>query len=373
MKIAFVCDRVNPIYYGGYEYLIYNLSQRLSVNHKVTIFTSMDKESVYINDVEYVKVAKRYNYVNSNGTHNLKDWIRFIINLKKNLHKLESYDVVIVNTIPYFLLGRMLKKLNIKKISIFHEAWYEYLREFNPIIGHLLYREIRSIVNQSNLLVAVSSRTKDSLLKNYKAKNVVTIPIGIETKSFSDKIKYKYDIIYLGRLAAIKHINDLIKAIKIVKKEFPYVKVAIGGYGDQMDNLIKLSERLELQNNIEFLGHFDDREKFNLLRATKIFVLPSEREGFSISTLEAMFCGAVPIVAKPSYDEVFGCSDFVINNVTGLYFKRGNVDELGEKVIYLLKNQEFLYELKENAKKMAEKYSWESINESYEGILKTIG
>ena len=373
MKIAFVCDRVNPIYYGGYEYLIYNLSQRLSVNHKVTIFTSMDKESFYINDVEYVKVAKIYNYVNSNGTHNLKDWIRFIINLKKNLHKLEAYDIVIVNTIPYFLLGRMLKKLNVKKISIFHEAWYEYLREFNPIIGHLLHREIKSIVNQSNLLVAVSSRTKDSLLRNYKAKNVVTIPIGIETKIFSEELKYKYDIIYLGRLAVIKHIDDLINSIKIVKNEFPKVKVAIGGYGDQMDNLMKLSEKLELQNNIEFLGRFDDSEKFNLLRVAKIFVLASEREGFSVSTLEAMFCGAVPIVAKPNYDEVFGCSDFVINNVTGLYFNNGSVDELGKKILYLLRNQEVLYELKDNAKKMAEKYRWESINERYEAILKTIG
>jgi glycosyltransferase involved in cell wall biosynthesis len=372
VKIAFVCDRVNPIYYGGYEYTIYNVSQRLSVNHKVTVFTSMDKESFYINNVEYVKVAKKYNYVNSNGTHNLKDWIRFVINLKKNLHKLEDYDVVIVNTIPYLLLGRMLKKLNIKKISIFHEAWYDYLKEFNPIIGHLLYREIKSIVKQSNLLVAMSSKTKDSLLRNYKAKKVVTIPTGIEIKFFSDDFKYKYDVIYLGRLAVIKHIDDLINSIKIVKHEFPNVKVAIGGYGDQMENLIKLSKKLELQNNIEFLGRFDDNEKFNLLRMARIFVLPSEREGFSLSTLEAMFCGAVPIVAQPSYAEVFGCSDFVINNVTGLYFNHGNVDELGKKILYLLKTEEFFNKLSFNAKLMSEKYNWDSIIEKYESILKKI-
>lgn len=198
------------------------------------------------------------------------------------------------------------------------------------------------------------------------------IPTGIEIKFFSDDIKYKYDVVYLGRLAVIKYIDDLINSIKKVKHEFPNIKVAIGGYGDQMENLIKLSKKLELQNNIQFLGRFEDDEKFNLLRMARIFVLPSEREGFSLSTLEAMFCEAVPIIAQPSYDEVFGCSDFVINNVTGLYFNHGNVDELGEKILYLLKTEEVLNKLSFNAKLMSEKYNWNLIIVKYESILKKI-
>ena len=44
MKIAFIIDRVYPVYTGGYEYLAYNLSLGLSIYHDVTVFTSMEDE-----------------------------------------------------------------------------------------------------------------------------------------------------------------------------------------------------------------------------------------------------------------------------------------------------------------------------------------
>lgn len=372
MKIAFICDRVNPIYYGGYEYLIYNLAQKMSEHHEVTIFTSMNEDFIHINKVEYVGIAKKYRYVNSNGSHNLRDSIRFVISLYKNLDKLEHYDIVIINTIPYFLYGFLMKKIKIKKISIFHEAWYDYLKELNPILRYLLPIEIEKIVKQSNLIVAISSKTKNSLIKNYKAKNVVTIPIGFEAESIEDEAEYKYDIIYLGRLASIKHIETLINSVNLVKQVIPNIRVAIGGVGDQFDRLVTLSIKLNLEKNISFLGKFKDADKFKLLRSSKIFVLPSEREGYSIATLEAMHCGAVPIVSKPKYDEVFGCSDFVINNVTGLYFNLGNIVDLKEKILYLLFNSEIFNIIKLNAQEMSKQYSWKSIMDKYEEVLQLV-
>ncbi|MGP6294030.1 glycosyltransferase family 4 protein [Caldiplasma sukawensis] len=371
-KIAFICDRVNPFYFGGYEYLIYNLSQRLAKLHNVTIFTSMNEETTKINGVVYVRIAKRYRYVNSSGIHNIKDSIRFALNVYKNIDKFNIYDIVIINTIPYFLYGKIIRKIKPKKISIFHEAWHDYLKEVNPILRYLLPIEIKGIVNHSNLIVAVSSITNNSLTKNYGAKNVITIPIGIELEPFFDEVEQKYDIIYLGRLASIKHIDTLIKAVRLVTHKIPDVSVCIGGEGDELDKLVELTRKLKLEKNIFFIGKYKDEEKFKLLRSSKIFVLPSEREGYSISTLEAMYCGAVPIVSKPKYDEVFGCSDFVINNVTGLYFSFGNIIELKEKIIYLLLNKDILSKLKYNAQNISKKFSWVNVLKKYEEAILTI-
>ena len=372
MKIAFVCDRVNPMYNGGYEYLIYNLSQRLSKHHEITVFTSMNEDFIFINKVKYVRIVKKYHYVSSKGIHNFRDSLRFALSLYRNLHKLENFDIVILNTIPYFLFGYLMKRIRAKKISIFHEAWYDYLKEMNLILRYLLPREIENIVKHSNLIVAVSSKTHISLTKNYKANKIVTIPIGIETDSFSEEIEYKYDIIYLGRLANIKHLDILINSVGLLKQEMPEIKVAIGGDGDELENLISLAEKLGLSNNIKFLGKFENSDKYNLLRSAKIFVLPSEREGYSIATLEAMYCGTVPIVAMPKYDEVFGCSDFVINNVTGLYYNFGDTEELIQKIIYLLRDQKIYHNLRDNGVNNAKKYNWNNIIDEYNKVINSL-
>lgn len=372
MKIAFIIDRVYPVYTGGYEYLAYNLSQGLSIYYDVTVFTSMDDDFQKIGNVKYIKISKKYKYLNSKGIHNFRDSIKFVSNILSNINRFDNYDIIILNTIPYFLFGNVLSKIKAKKISIFHEAWYDYLNNKNMFFRYALKHEIKSIVNQSNAIIAVSSQTENSLLKNYNAKNVYRIPIGINTYNKNEKFNVKYDIIYLGRLANIKHIDDLIKSLKYVVNDFPNIRVAIAGDGDERQKLMNLADDLGLNKNISFLGSIREDEKYQLLMSSKIFVLPSEREGFSISTLEAMYCGAVPIIAKPEYDEVFGTSDFVINNVTGLYFELRNIHDLKDKILYLLKNDDVYNKLRVNSINTAMQYDWKNIIKMYNNVLNSI-
>ncbi len=372
MKIAFIIDRVYPVYTGGYEYLVYNISQRLSEYYDVTVFTSMDDDYKKIGNVKYIKISNKYKYLNSKGIHNFMDSIKFVYNVLSNINNFNDYDVIILNTIPYFLFGHVLSKIKTKKISIFHEAWYEYLNNKNMFFRYGLKHEIKSIVHQSDAIIAVSLSTKNSLLKNYNAKNVYRIPIGINTINKKEKLNIKYDIIYFGRLASIKHIDDLIKSVKYVKNDFPNIRVAIAGDGEEKQELVNLSNELKLSTNISFLGKIKESEKYSLLMSSRIFVLPSEREGFSISTLEAMYCGAVPVIAKPEYNEVFGTSDFVINNVTGLYFELGNINDLKNKIIYLLKNDDIYNQLRKNSIHIASQYSWENIIKMYNILLNSL-
>ena len=365
-------DRVYPFYTGGYEFFIYNLARKLLQNHRITIFTSMDSDVREIEGVEYVKISGRHKYVNSKGIHNVRDSLRFGISTLNKVTELNTYDLVVLNTIPYLLFGYVLSKLKTKKISIFYESWYEYLNEFSVFSRKTLYHEIKNIVDHSNAIVAVSSPTKDSLVKNYHANNVYQVPAGISMSEAKEEGSKQYDIIYLGRLAKIKHVDNIIMASKRIQDTFPYLSVAIAGQGEENDKLTALVKKLGLSDAVSFLGSIKEDKKYSLLRSSKIFVLPSEREGFSISALEAMYCGAVPVIARPRYDEVFGTSDFVIENKTGLYFELGNIDDLAKKILRLLVDRGFYNHLRKDGMDIARKYDWNSIARAYDEIFATI-
>ncbi len=369
MKIAFITDRIYPFYAGGYEFSIYIVSQGLSENNEVTIFTSMDENYRLIGKVKCYRISNKYKYTNSNGIHNIRDSIKFALHLLLNTKQLQHFDVIILNTIPYLYFGNILSKLKTEKISIFHEAWYDYLNNYNVLFKFLMIHEIGNIVRHSNAIIAISSSTEKSLITNYRAKNVYKIPNGIKIDNYEYKTAIKYDIIYLGRLSSIKHVENLISAFGKIKVKFPNISLAIAGAGEQKEYLINLSKELRLTKNISFLGYIDENDKYPLLRSSKIFVMPSEREGFSIATLEAMYCGVVPVIAKPEYDEIFGASDFVINNESGLYYPVGNVDELSNQILFLLRNEQIYNKLRINAMEIAKRFDWKYIIKMYNDVL----
>ena len=72
---------------------------------------------------------------------------------------------------------------------------------------------------------------------------------------------------------------------------------------------------------------------------------------------------------SPNYDELFGISHFVHNNVNGLSYDVYNYNEMAEKIIMLLNNNELYNKLKQNAINDSRNYDWNFISEKYNYIL----
>ena len=107
----------------------------------------------------------------------------------------------------------------------------------------------------------------------------------------------RYDVVTVGRLAPVKHVETLINAVKKVKENgMKDIQVGIVGDGPSRRELEKLTKNLQLTDNIEFVGFKDDVEEY--YNSAKCYVLTSEREGAPIALLEAMACGITPIVSR---------------------------------------------------------------------------
>jgi len=214
------------------------------------------------------------------------------------------------------------------------------------------------------IITSENYRLGSKILKNVYKKKIVVIPLGVDTnlKAGSvEELKKRYGlknekiVLFVGRLFPYKGLEYALKAMKIVVKEFPDTRFVIFGYGELMNKLKKLSDKLGLRKKVLFTGTLPDLERNTFYKMCDIFILPSINRGeaFGVSMLEAMTFSR-PIV---STDIKFSGVNFVnINNKTGFVVKIKDEKQLAEAIIKLLSNEELRKRFGREARKRVLKY-----------------
>ena len=154
-------------------------------------------------------------------------------------------------------------------------------------------------LTQHNIVVSNSTQGYleglDIAVSPLRLSNGNRSPIFRNIKPSSDKS----DLIFAGRLIKEKGVLTLIDAIPTVKKEYPNVKCTIIGDGPEREKLEKQVKSLNLDEDILFLGFVEDyNDVLSYMKASKVFTIPSQREGFGIVALEANACGLPVITVK---------------------------------------------------------------------------
>jgi glycosyltransferase involved in cell wall biosynthesis len=143
----------------------------------------------------------------------------------------------------------------------------------------------------------------------------------------------------IGRLVREKGYLELIEAFARVAAKFPdaclvAVAAALEGAHDDASRDVKQSiDRLGLADRVRILDAATPAEE--VLAASDVYVLPSHREGFPRSILEAMAMG-LPVVAT----NVRGSREIVIDGVTGTLVEVGDVSALGGALVDLLADRD---------------------------------
>lgn len=148
-------------------------------------------------------------------------------------------------------------------------------------------------------------------------------------------------ILFLGRLNHDKGVYDLIQAFEKLQNNQNVHLVLVGPDEENVEDNFKSTESFS-SKNIHFIGHTNCPEKW--MSMADIFALPSYREGFGTSVIEAASIGLPSIVSR-----IYGLTDAVQENVTGLMHKPGNIQEIRSLIEQLLEHDELRNELAENA------------------------
>lgn len=171
-------------------------------------------------------------------------------------------------------------------------------------------------------------------------------------------------ILYLGRLNRDKGVLDLVRAF--VSLDYPHVHLLMVG-PDEDGMLASLkNEARQCHDRVHFIDFTDKPEEY--MAAADIFCLPSYREGFGSVVIEAAAVG-VPSVGS----RIYGLTDAIADNFSGLLFEAGNVDDLASKLRSLIESPELTIRLGAQARQRAqERFSSELVSAAWDDYYRRL-
>ncbi|MGB9938725.1 glycosyltransferase family 4 protein [Methanosarcina sp.] len=387
MKIAFVYDAVYPWVKGGAEMRIHELGKRLSVRgHEVHIFGIKWWEGEDIFEYEGMilhGVCKARNlYVN--GRRSISEAIIFAVKLFPELRK-ENFDLIDVSVFPYFscFTVKAVSILNKARLvftwhEVWNDYWYEYLGRAG-LFGQLVEKAVSKLSGNN---IAVSGWTKERLeALGVPGARITVIPNGIDLKRISgikpDSGKAPagtenktYEIIFAGRLIKEKNVDLLIKAVDFLKADFPNLRCCIVGDGPEKAGLVELAKKTGVYGNVEFAGFQEYGALIGKIKASKVLVLPSGREGFGMVVIEAFACGVPVVTVRAKYNAAQG---LIENGVDGLVVEK-EYREIAKALQKIIEKNSNYRGISEAAFRKAKNYDWEEIIEKvclvYEDYMK---
>ena len=320
--IAVVSDSVMPFHKGGKEARIYNLTTRLAaIGHDVHIYTMKwwdGPNQIELDGITYHAISRLYPLYDGDR-RSIKQGIMFGFSGLQMLRY--KFDVLEVDHMPFFPLYSTKLVSLIKRrplVAVWHEVWgRDYWREYLGWRGNIAYAVERLSVMLPNRIVTVADQAATELREKLHYRGpleVITNGIDVGAIQALKPAATTSDIIYTGRLLAHKNVDALIDAVAIIVRTNPDIRCLIVGDGPERANLADQIKRLGLKGNVTLAGRVESNDDVHAaMKASKVFVSPSSREGFGITTIEA-FAAGLPVVTS---DQPHNASRHLITPASG--------------------------------------------------------
>jgi glycosyltransferase involved in cell wall biosynthesis len=387
---------------------VYELCQRLSYEgFDITVLAPHHQEAKAKEDMGGVKVYRfpyfypqKYQRLCYEGgiLPNLKrsPWARIQVPLlflselyyAFKLTRKERPDIIHSHwIIPSGLVGAVCRKtLGTKHLLTLHGAGLVALEKL-PFKKKIT----RFIVKNSDEITVVSSYVKERLLnlvsrdiKEEVQGKLKIIPMGVYTGLFQSEadretlkskyaIRSKFVLLFIGRLADKKGVSYLIKAMPKIVSQNKDVILLICGDGPLRKELEQITDELELQEFVRFIGYVTGENKIDCFALSDSLIIPSvvtesgDTEGLPVVILEGLAAGK-PIIAS----DVGGVKDVIKEGWNGFLIKQRNPDQIAARVLELISNEELRVKFSRNALEASQDYDWAVIGGKYGQIMRDI-
>ena len=333
-------------------------------------------------------------------TYNLPVRLEALNDSKIHYHEVNVPDYPLFKYQPYELAlsSRLVDVIKSNKIDLLHvhyaipHAYAAYMAKkmlFDigieiPIVttlhgtditlvgSHPFYRPaVTFSINHSDRVTAVSKSLKEDTLNLFDIKKKIdVIPNFIDTEAIATKDKpckrtllakkEEKILTHISNFRPLKRIVDVIDIFKGINSKIDS-KLMMIGEGPEKRKAIRYVSDNKLKDKVLFLGNSNEIDK--ILCYSDLFLLPSEKESFGLSALEAMAHG-VPIISS----NAGGIPEVNLNGKTGFISNIGDTDSMINNAMSLLSNPQKHKLFKKQAQLQAKKFDLESVVDSYERI-----
>ncbi len=357
LKIAFVYDVIYPWVKGGVERRIYELARRLARDHEVHVYGYRHwegKNEIEREGIHYHGLALAPERLYLLGKRNPFPMLRLAGILSRRINEFKQFDVVDVQNL--FYPGALALKRLPNAVVTWHEFWGGYWFSYLGLAGAFGWFSERALFTAERH-ISVSWKTKRDLLWAGLRRPVSLVPNGVDVKLIDSipPAEFESDVIFVGRLIPEKGVDILLRALADLKSEMPDVKAVIVGDGPERAKLEGIAKALNLEDNVFFTGFLPYERVIALMKASKVFVLPSRREGFGMVALEAMACGLPAITLNAPMNAARflveeGKNGFVVDE-----------SQLSDALASLLFDKVFLKRIGRVSREISEEYDWDAV------------
>ncbi|MEO0149469.1 MAG: glycosyltransferase family 4 protein [candidate division WOR-3 bacterium] len=317
------------------------------------------------------KGAKDYEFLEGIHIHRIGErntfnyWVPFKY---RQLEREIGFDLVIedLNKIPFYT------KLysNKPKLVILHHLFGKSIfEETNPIFAlYVLFHEnLIPKFYKGIPFVVVSESTKEELVRvGIPERDVKIIYNGIDVEFFKPGEKARDPrVVYLNRIRKYKRPDLALKVFDTVRKHISDTEFFVVGDGPYLNRIKAMAKKLSL--NIKFTGFVDEKTKRDILSSAWVVVNTSAKEGWGLVNMESFACGT-PVVGF----KVPGVKDSVKDGFNGFLVDYGDVKGMAERVVQILRDGTLRESLSQNARKFAEKFTWDRTAEEFKGVISEI-
>lgn len=374
MKIAFVYDGLYPYLKGGAERRYFELATRLSARHEVHYITWRHwgaAGSARHGGFTVHGVGAPRPFYGEDGKRTVAEAAEFALRLLPALRR-RRYDVIDCSATPYLPLYSCwvaARATRTPLIATWHEFWGDHWNAYlpsRPAVAHVARLLEAGCRPLGDVRVAVSPFTARRLAagRGGTTARVVGNGVSLDTIKRTPPSDEPSDIIFVGRLIEDKKVDVLLQALHILVGEFPRIRCNIVGDGPEREHLERLAASLSLGENVCFAGRVQDGQTFGLMKSAKVLALPSIREGFGITVIEAQASGCVPVVARGPHT---AAPDLVRDEIDGLVCEP-TAESLAAGLALLLRDPARLGSMQSQAGRSAAKWDWDELARDMEDI-----
>ena len=376
MKLAFLYDAVYPWEKGGAQKRIWELARRLADDHDVHLYGMhfwdgpqvIEREGVTLHGV----CEPRELYVD--GRRSIPQAIYFAAQALPPLLR-EDFDIVDCQEFPYFPcfsakvheLARG-STLVITWYEVWDDYWYEYLGR-KGVFGKAIER---ATLRLADTIVPISEYIADDLREVGRTHGLEVVENGVDYERLQEipAADADWDVIYVGRLSEHKNVDLLLEAIKTAAARMGTdLTCGIIGDGPEREQLEAYATDLGVDDQVEFLGFVEaDEDVIGNIKAASVFVLPSIREGFPNTILEANACGVPSIVVD---HEENGSTAVVEDSVTG-FITEVSSGAIAGRLVDCLTDDDLLADLSAGATEFGRAHDWDVIVDELEEVYSSV-
>jgi glycosyltransferase involved in cell wall biosynthesis len=189
------------------------------------------------------------------------------------------------------------------------------------------------------LIVASEYVKQQAVATGYRPEQIEVLPYFTELPALSPgESDGRKTVKFVGRVVREKGLDRLLSALRLVRTPW---RLVVDGDGMDLPRVKRLARRLGLEDRVEFVGWADRAAHLNLYRDASVVVVPSMwPEPFGIVGIEAMSYGK-PVVAF----RVGGIPEWLEDNVTGFLVTPHDVNQMAEKIEFLLEHPDVAREM----------------------------